>query len=77
MRLWGECIVCRCHVLWDGRKWKDPGRGMGTKHVCPTERPTCGAWMPQARERCARRPEHTTEHRTAYAMANARRRYAA
>lgn len=37
----------------------------------------CGAWMPYARAGCARRPGHTTEHRSAYAMENAARRWSA
>ena len=30
----------------------------------------CGEWMPLARELCARRRGHTTEHRTRYSLAN-------
>lgn len=85
MNVPGVCIVCRRPVLWNGRFWKRPGRGSGTRHACPTERPTCGAVMPGRgnwrrsdgstgpRERCARQPGHGYEHRTAYSMANANR----
>lgn len=74
MRLPGTCIVCHEPVVWNGIAWRDP-RG-GRNHECPAERPLCGAWMPQARERCARRPGHGWEHRSDYAMGNARRRVA-
>jgi len=39
-------------------------------------RDTCGTWMPKAKAPCARRPGHTTEHRSPYALDNllARRR---
>ena len=37
------------------------------------QRPTCGAWMPYAKERCARFPGHAFEHRSAYALDNSRR----
>lgn len=71
MRLPGVCIVCRDPVVWNGKSWKAPGQ-WGQRHVCRADRATCGAWMPYARERCARRPRHTTEHRTRYALDNAR-----
>lgn len=32
----------------------------------------CGAWMRNVRERCARRRGHRWEHRSSYAMGNAR-----
>lgn len=73
MRLPGICIVCRNPVLWNGRYWKDRSRGMGRRHVCPQDRPTCGAWMRNAKERCARSPGHGFEHRTRWAMDNQRR----
>jgi hypothetical protein len=71
MSLPGVCIVCRSAIWWGGRSWRD-GNGRGARHICVSDRPTCGAWMPFARERCARRPGHGTEHRTAYSMENAR-----
>jgi len=33
-------------------------------------RDTCGVWMPKAKAPCARRPGHTTEHRSPYALDN-------
>lgn len=33
----------------------------------------CAAWMPKARASCARRTGHAYEHRSAYALDNARR----
>lgn len=71
MRLPGRCVVCRRDVVWTGRQWKD-GANLRRRHVCPAERPVCGARMIYE-QRCARRPGHTTEHRTAYALANAAR----
>ena len=68
MRLPGVCIVCRQNVWWNSRSWRDRN---GKAHACPMERPVCGGWMPVAKERCARPPGHTTEHRTRYAMDNA------
>ena len=70
MRLPGTCIVCRQPVVWNGIAWRRPSGG--ANHACPTERPTCGAWMPQARERCARGPWHRGDHRSRYAMDNER-----
>ena len=75
MRLPGRCIICRTPVIWTGKSWRNGGRGKGRRHECPPDRATCGAWMPVARERCARRP-HTFDpdrgggHRTAYALEN-------
>lgn len=70
----GVCIVCRADVVWNGKRWRNPGQRSG-RHVCPADRPTCGAWMPIARERCARGPGHSgvDQHRSAYALDNARR----
>lgn len=34
-------------------------------------RPTCGVWMPQAKETCARREGHNNDHRTRFTMSNA------
>lgn len=70
----GRCSVCGAFVRWRGRHWRDPGTNrLGRIHVCPQDRALCGAFMPYARERCARKPGHTTEHRTAYALENAAR----
>lgn len=69
----GRCMACGADVIWTGKSWKKPGKG-GARHVCPTDRPVCGAFMRNARERCARRGGHGYEHRTAYAMENARRK---
>jgi len=71
-RLPGACVVCRRPVWWGGKSWRE-GTRHGVRHVCPSDRPTCGAWMRYARERCARRPGHTTAHRTQYALDNAMR----
>ena len=36
-------------------------------------RPACGAWMPYAKDHCARKPGHTTpDHRTAATLDNLR-----
>jgi hypothetical protein len=73
MTLPGRCQVCGGDVAWNGKMWRDIGqRGKG-RHVCPDDRPRCNMVMRNALERCARLPGHTTEHRTAYALANARR----
>ena len=76
MRLPGTCIICRQSVVWNGIAWRRPSGG--ANHVCPVDRPVCGHWMPQARERCARRPEHHQYHASRYALDNAaagRRKY--
>lgn len=74
----GVCIVCRNPVVYVSKRWREPHvRGKGRVHACPSERPTCGRLMRNARERCARRPGHTTECRTRYALDNAARRGAA
>jgi hypothetical protein len=66
MRLPGVCISCREPVVWNGKHWRAPGQ-WGRAHVCQV---ACGALMPLALERCARRPGHTTPHRSRYAMDN-------
>ena len=69
LRLPGRCQGCGTPVSYDGKRWREAeGRGRGKAHACPEERPTCGAWMPQARERCARGPAHRDCHKTRYAM---------
>lgn len=69
----GICIICRNPVVYASKRWRDPYlRGKGKPHVCPVDRPTCGAWMRNARERCARAPGHANDHRTRWAMDNAR-----
>jgi hypothetical protein len=35
------------------------------------ERQTCGAWMPYAKDHCARTPGHAYEHRSTYSLDNA------
>jgi len=74
--LLGPC-PCRCGqpVVWNGKRWRNVGQRAGG-HTCPKGAP-CGAYMPQYSDRCARRTGHVTEHRSSYAMANARRRRAA
>lgn len=73
IRLPGVCACCRADVAWTGKRWQGaPVRlGKGRTHVC-TANVRCGAWMPYAREHCARLPGHRWEHRTEYAMRNAR-----
>lgn len=77
MSLPGVCVVCRRPVRWGGRCWRDGSSGRGPRHVCPIDRAACGAWMPIAKERCARTVGHGGEkgysgHRTRYALDNAR-----
>lgn len=72
IRLPGVCIVCRESVVWTGKQWK-AATNLERTHTCPEDRAVCGAWMPNAKERCARRPGHVTQHLTAYAIANAAR----
>ncbi len=70
-------MVCFDAVQWYRRAWRDPAptsHHTGRVHACRSDRPTCGEWMRYAKERCARRPGHTTEHRTLYAVENARRK---
>ena len=76
----GVCRGCHLPVVWINGKWRDPfARGLGLPHVCGLEAvpvvpsKVCGAWMPNARERCARTPGHGRECRTRYALDNARR----
>ena len=75
LKLPGRCIVCGVDVVWYAKAWRKPSTGQ--RHRCAPDRPTCGAWMPVARERCARRPGHAGTpldgwgHRTRYAMDNA------
>lgn len=54
-----------------GEPW--PPRETLPVHEPERRRPTCGFWMPNAKEPCARKPGHGYEHRTRYAMENARR----
>ena len=73
IRLPGVCIVCREPVVWTGKRWCRPTNPQ-RRHACPEERPTCGAWMPRVKERCARKPGHVAgAHRSAYALENERR----
>lgn len=71
MNLPGRCGVCQMDVVWRGGYWKERRGKDFLIHRCPTPKRLCGAWMPNAKERCARRPEHVTEHRTRYSMDNA------
>lgn len=69
------CQGCGALVYWTGSQW-----GVARKrHICPIKRPAphqCGAWMPMAREHCARRRGHSQDqlkgdsHLTRYAMDN-------
>jgi hypothetical protein len=71
------CIGCGKPVFWEiGGKapllMEHAGR-LIRHHAC---RGVCGAWMPNARERCARRAGHGgtvryPDHRTRYALDNA------
>jgi hypothetical protein len=74
MNLPGRCMGCGVAVEWHGRVWRPRGSTRHHAHQCRTDRDKCGAWMPYVEERCARRPGHGFEHRTAYAMENARRK---
>lgn len=71
----GRCMGCGEDVVWNRKAWRRPAQG-GHVHRCRVDRALCGAWMPYARERCARGPGHTTEHRTRYSLDNARSRVA-
>jgi hypothetical protein len=74
----GRCMTCGASVSWYARAWREPRRPLNGKpahrHVCAEDRAVCGAFMPQVRERCARRPGHAWEHRSSYALENARRK---
>jgi hypothetical protein len=74
------CQGCRMPVIWNGKKWRNPGQTSGG-HACkPDGYVICGALMPQIKERCARFLGHHNEHRSRYAMDNAtrsRRKWAA
>lgn len=76
MRLPGVCQDCRQPVHWNGFRWINSQRngaphrpGAGQRHVC---RRRCGAWMPQAGDRCGRKPNHLGYCRSRYAMDNER-----
>ena len=64
----GRCRGCGNAVVWTSRKWRHPDTL--APHACPPERPKCGAWMPTAKERCARRAGHADTHKTRWAMDN-------
>lgn len=75
----GRCRVCGAVVFWNGKRWRERNQKNGG-HVCPSDRPECGAWMPNARELCARRPGHRDSHRSRWVMddeARRRRKWAA
>ena len=80
MRLPGVCQGCRQPVVWNGKRWRNPRQTSG-RHACkPDGYVLCGGFMPQVKERCARRLGHNQEHRSRYAMDNAaraRRKWAA
>lgn len=80
----GVCRGCHQPVVYLRGSWRDPfARGLGMPHVCGFEsvpaspKGVCGAWMPYARERCARRPGHGYDHRSTYALQTQRRAWAA
>jgi hypothetical protein len=69
----GRCMGCGADVRWYAKAWRDTprsGRKVGPQHVCVL----CGAFMPKAGSRCARLRGHAWEHRSIYAMTNARRK---
>ena len=66
------CQGCGVPVVWTGHRWRGVGQLGKGSHRCETAT-KCGAFMPNVRERCARRKGHGYEHRTAYALANAAR----
>jgi hypothetical protein len=55
------CSICGRLLTWNGRRWLPA-------HL----HDTCDAWMPYAKERCARRRGHGYEHKTRWALDNAR-----
>lgn len=62
------CINCQRPVVWDRRGGAlrlMNRRPAGKRHVCAE---VCGAWMPLAKERCARAPGHLGSHRSRYVM---------
>lgn len=80
------CINCGRSVTWDriGSAFRLMERRTirhRVKHDCavvPVHRPRgrqiavrCGAWMPQARDRCARAAGHAANHASRYALDNA------
>lgn len=67
---------CGTDVVWSAGRWRNVGQRSG-RHVCPPTRERCGAFMPMHRDRCARKPGHGYEHRSEYALENARRRWVA
>lgn len=74
IRLPGRCPICDADLVWTGKRWRTAPLTQGNQaHVCPIERPLCNALMPYYGDRCARRPGHLYEHRSPYAMENARR----
>ena len=73
IRLPGTCVVCRRSVMWTGKRWRNVNGRLGAVHTCPPDRPTCGYWMPVVKERCARPPHSNGDHRSIYALENARR----
>ena len=71
MRLPGKCQGCGALVYWTGKRWRNPGQWGGT-HACkPDGYVVCGAFMRNAKERCARRLGHNDGHKTRWAMDNA------
>lgn len=67
LRVPGVCATCRQSVTFDGKRWTDRP---GSSHACP--KPACGAVMPYLHEPCARTRGHRYEHRSRYALENAR-----
>ena len=65
----GICRGCGQKVVYTSRHWRNPSH-LG-RHACPPDRPRCNAWMPTAKELCARAPGHNAEHRSRWAMDNA------
>jgi hypothetical protein len=73
----GRCVGCGADVRWYAKAWREirrPRTKPAPRHVCREDRAVCGAFMPKARTRCARLPSHAWEHRSPYAMENARRK---
>ena len=61
------CKGCGRLVVWNGIHWRENDRRHHT-HVCSQ----CGAYMRNAKARCARAAGHKHEHRTREAMDTAR-----
>lgn len=73
------CKACRAPVHWNGFRWIGVE---GHAHRCDgarlpiPRRGECGAYMPKAKDVCARAVGHAYSHRSRYALDNERRKAA-